>query len=260
MNPDLNAIRAALPDALDAYFHDAERMTWLLAGVETARLIDAEMHSAQVFKGRAPTARFDPEGRLALLSHSLDQALQANMGPDALICEFGVHQGESVTHLGKALAAKREPASPTGARPPTEVHGFDSFEGLPDDWFLGRKAGRFSLQGALPNVPSNVRLHKGWFSDTLPGFLESHRGPAALLHLDADLYSSTKTVLDAFTQTGRIRPGTMLVFDEFFNYPGWKEHEYKAFKEWVETHRVRFEYTGMAPCHYSAAVRVESMG
>jgi hypothetical protein len=72
--------------------------------------------------------------------------------------------------------------------------------------------------------------------------------------------SSTKAVLDAFTQSGRIRPGTMLVFDEFFNYPGSKQHEYRAFTEWVQAHRVTFQHTGMAPCHYSAAVRVESIG
>lgn len=230
-------------------------MAWLLAALDSARFINAEMHSAQVFKGSSPTRRADPEARMALLTYALERALDAKMGPDALICEFGVHEGESVAHLGKMLAAGHEAPGT-----PSEMHGFDSFEGLPDDWFLGRKAGRFSLQGALPSVPANVRLHKGWFSDTLPGFLATHRGPAALLHLDADLYSSTKTVLEAFTQAGRFRPGTMLVFDEFYNYPGWQEHEFKAFTEWVHAHRVRFQYAGMAPCHYSVAVRVESVG
>ena len=231
--------------ALDEYLHDAERMAWLLATWESARLIDREMHSAQVIKGAASKARHDPEGRNALLSFAIDKAPR-----HGLYCEFGVHQGETITHIAGCLS---------GQQISSQVHGFDSFEGLPDDWFLGRKAGRFSLGGNLPPVPDNVTLHKGWFSDTLPPFVAQHDGPAAFLHIDADLYSSAKTILDTFYEGRKIVAGTVIVFDEYFNYPGWQQHEYKAWKEFAESRGVAFEYLGMAPCHYSVAVLVRGI-
>ena len=47
-----------------------------------------------------------------------------------------------------------------------------------------------------------MRLYKGWFEQTLPAFLEGQRGRAgtelriAFVHMDCDIYSSTKCVLD----------------------------------------------------------------
>ena len=103
---------------------------------------------------------------------------------------------------------------------PGQIHGFDSFEGLPEDWRQGHEKGTFAV-GHLPRVRPNVRLYKGWFEDTLPAFREQYPGPVAFLHLDADLYSSTKTVLDILGEG--IVPGTVIAFDEFFNYPGWRK-------------------------------------
>jgi hypothetical protein len=257
METDTASILAAMPGVLEDFFHDAERMAWVMASIEAAKYMNEHLHEALVFKGANPKGRKDPEGRLALLTHALDVALESGLGRGSLIAEFGVHRGVSITHLANTLTAR---ASTKGDTIPTRVHGFDSFEGLPGDWYLGRKAGKFNRDGVLPDVPSNVRLHKGWFADTLPTFLENNDGPAALLHLDADIYSSTKTVLDAFSDAGRIRPGTVLVFDEYFNYPGWKEHEYKACMEWVAERKVKLRYFAQAPCHYSVAVRVESIG
>ena len=37
-------------------------------------------------------------------------------------------------------------------------------------------------------------------------------------------------------------PGSVLVFDEFFNYPGWQQHEYRAWTEFVARTAVAFEY------------------
>jgi len=237
--------------ALDEYLHDAERMAWVRATWQSAKLIDREMHGATVFKGADPQARHDVAGRNALLTHAIEIALETSLygqyQAEALFCEFGVHEGETITHLAKTLASRHGDVI---------VHGFDSFEGLPDDWFLGRKAGRFSLGGNAPSVPSNVTLHKGWFKDTVPGFLRQHAGPASVLHIDADLYSSAITILNVMHEHGRIVTGTVIVFDEYFNYPGWQEHEYRAWKEFVNRTGIRFSYLGYAPCHYSAAVQV----
>jgi predicted O-methyltransferase YrrM len=93
--------------------------------------------------------------------------------------------------------------------------------------------------GAVPDGP-RAEIVPGWFDEVLPGFLESHPGPVDVLHLDADLYSSTAGVLQ---QVGpRLRPGSVVVFDEFFNYPGWQGHEHRAWMEFVERENVGFRY------------------
>jgi hypothetical protein len=121
------------------------------------------------------------------------------------------------------------------------VHGFDSFEGLPGDWGGTKEAaGAFSLRGKLPKVPGNAHLHVGWFDATLPGFLAEHTETCALVHVDCDIYVSTASL---FTQlAGRIVAGTVIVFDEYFNYPGWRAHEYKAFQEFIAASRLGYRY------------------
>ena len=156
----------------------------------------------------------------------LNLALQ-RMPEDGLIIEFGVADGESLRYL--ASRTKRT------------IHGFDSFEGLPDDW-PGRHEpkGHYSTGGVLPQVPFNAVLHKGWFDQTLPAFLETETAPVALVHMDCDLYGSTHTALDLLKQ--RIHSGTIIVFDEYFNFVGWREHEFRAFKEFVEENKVSYRY------------------
>src|SRR5512137_995035 len=83
--------------------------------------------------------------------HSLSVAQPA----DGLIVEFGVYQGASINVIAKA-------------NPKCIIHGFDSFVGLPGKWERGLntyEAGHFSVNGAMPRVPANVKLHKGWFKD-----------------------------------------------------------------------------------------------
>jgi len=120
--------------------------------------------------------------------------------------------------------------------PLTSLHGFDSFEGLPEAWDARRPRGTFSRDGALPTFEdTRVVLHKGWFNDTLPGFaLPDHE--RLVLNLDADLYSSTIFVLHTLAKA--IRPGTLLIFDEFCD----RLHEMKAFDEFLETTRTHFHF------------------
>lgn len=151
---------------------------------------------------------------------------------DGLVLEFGVAKGASLRHLAGLT--------------PRMVHGFDSFEGLPSGWAgTAEGAGAFSTKGRLPKLPGNARLHVGWFDATLPGFLGGAVGPVALLHVDCDIYASTRTVFSFLVD--RIVPGTVIVFDEYFNYPGWRLHEFKAFQEFVAE-------TGRSYCYlaYSA--------
>ena len=93
---------------------------------------------------------------------------------------------------------------------------------------------------------------KGLFDATLPGFLEEHQGPIAFLHIDCDIYSSTDTVLRA--TENRLVEGSIIAFDEFFNYHGWRLHEYKAFNEFIERTGYSFEYLGFSGTEVSVRI------
>ena len=105
-----------------------------------------------------------------------------------------------------------------------------------------------------PRVPANVTLVPGWFDDTLPDFAKAHDEPVAFAHLDCDLYSSTRTVLRGLGR--RIRPGSILVFDEYFNYPNWQRHEYRAFQEFVAEFGLAYRYLGFSIKNGHVAVEI----
>jgi hypothetical protein len=148
--------------------------------------------------------------------HSL--AWNASQG-EGLNMEFGVFFGHSIRYLASLTEAP--------------VHGFDSFEGIPEGWFNEEAAGAYSTAGDIPPVPDNVHLHAGWFSDTLPPFVAEHPGPVRLVNIDCDIYSSTQCIFEHLgSQMGA---GTILIFDEYGFYPGWQEHEHKAFMEFLES-------------------------
>jgi hypothetical protein len=173
--------------------------------------------------------------------HLLFALAQAGEG---LILEFGVFRGQSVNEIAAAV-------------PGRTVHGFDSFEGLPEDWpGYNVPAQHFDQEGRLPDVADNVELHKGWFHESLPPFVADHPEPVGFLHVDCDLYSSTKTVFDALA--GRIGAGTVIVFDEYHNFPHWREHEHRAFMEFCAEHAVEYDYISFN--NLQAAVRITSIG
>ena len=83
-----------------------------------------------------------------------------------------------------------------------------------------------------PYQDRRIGWRVGWFNETLPRFLEErHAAPrnVTFLHLDADLYSSTDTVLRALES--RLSPGAVLCFDELINYPEFEAHEMRALLE-----------------------------
>jgi hypothetical protein len=161
---------------------------------------------------------------------------------DGLHLEFGVYKGDSINRLA-------------GLSPDVIWYGFDSFEGLPETWTLGAKTGAFSLGGKLPPVRNNVRLVKGFFEQTLPSFVAQHRGAKiALMHVDCDLYSATKTI---FTNVAdMLAPGTIIIFDELINYHGWEEDEFKAFMEFTAERKLSFEYVAYNRTGSEVAVRI----
>ena len=116
--------------------------------------------------------------------------------------EFGVANGSSI--LSWLEINKHEDS---------RFYGFDSFEGLPEDWI--HEKGSYSTNGILPETSDDrVEFVKGLFQDTVDDFsLKFTTQNRLVLHMDADLYSSTLYVL---MNMGRhIRPGTVVLFDEF---------------------------------------------
>lgn len=140
--------------------------------------------------------------------------------------EFGVHLGGSLRHWC-SLNANSE----------SRFFGFDSFEGLPEDWNNGAKKGAYSANGRLPEIKdSRVQFVKGWFQDTLPAFLSAFQGRNRIvIHNDSDLYSSTLyclTMLNFF-----MVPGTVVIFDEFYD----PVNEYRALQDYAGAYRRKFE-------------------
>ncbi|MGE0387632.1 MAG: TylF/MycF/NovP-related O-methyltransferase [Gammaproteobacteria bacterium] len=201
--------------------------------------LDARRESVEYIKANMRAATIC-EGRPALHRLAFEHARL-----EGLVIELGVKAGGTIRGIA--------------AMTPHAVHGFDSFLGLPEDWAgTSLRKGKFSTGGRLPNVPPNVILHAGWFDRTLPEFVQAQRGPIAFMHVDCDLYSSTRT---AFEVLGHwIVPGTVLVFDEYFNYPNWREHEYRAFQEFVAANAIRYRYLGLVSRGGSVAVSIEARG
>ena len=164
-----------------------------------------------------------------------------------LLLEFGVHNGHSI-NMFAALTDR-------------DIHGFDSFEGLPKDKGIpsrndgGNKwySGKMTNEGRMPTVKKNVKLYKGWFDDVLPKFVNEHTSEmAAFLHIDCDIYTSTASVFQNLEHA--LIPGTIILFDEYLNYEGWQKHEHKAFMELVARRQLEYEFIAYA--YYGAAACV----
>ena len=121
-----------------------------------------------------------------------------------------------------------------------EVFGFGMSSGLPEDWRPGFPKGSFAQDG-LPEV-RGATIVDGPYEQTLAAWQAEHPGPIALLHLDTTIHSSTSTVLDMLAD--HLATGTIIVLDEYFNYPGWQDGEFKAWAEFVERSGIGFRYEG----------------
>lgn len=150
---------------------------------------------------------------------------------DTLWLEFGVASGRTINYISQFTQ--------------DNVYGFDSFEGLPEDWREGFPRGAFSSAGKLPIVGPNVRLVKGWFDQTLPTFTKTQNKKVSFMHIDVDLYSSTKFILN--TLKDYLDNFCIVVFDELVNYPEFAGDtgELKAFYEFILETQIKYEWIGM---------------
>lgn len=146
-----------------------------------------------------------------------------------LALEFGVAGGRTLDIISKDHHAV----------------GFDSFEGLPEDWRDGFPKGMFA--GPVPTI-QNAEIVVGWFEDTLPKWIDQNKDRLSsleLIHVDCDLYSSTVTVLENLKPW--IKSGLYIVFDEYHGYPGYENHEARAWENFTEENEISSVVRGIGP-------------
>ena len=138
---------------------DVERMAYLIATYESAMFFQTNMRMAKNLITSETLLRF------ALSERKIN----------GLTLEFGVATGATIKFICNAINKDK-------------VFGFDTFEGIPEDWTHFQKAGRFSSAGSPPSdLPKNAQLVRGLFEQSLPTFLETHLGQVSFVHVDSDL-------------------------------------------------------------------------
>jgi hypothetical protein len=158
-----------------------------------------------------------------------------------LYLEFGVFEGASMRVWSRLLRNER-----------SHLHGFDSFEGLPEGWSLNENRGHFATGGEPPRIDDpRVRFFKGWFEETLPAY-EPPPHERLVVNVDADLYGSAALVLT--TVEPLIRPGAYVYFDEFND----RAHELRAFDEFLARTGMRFSAVAVSPELSHVAFRREA--
>lgn len=161
--------------------------------------------------------------------------------------EFGVWKGSSFMQFYN-FAKKHKKLRKM------RFYAFDSFEGLPEseesDLKMGSMSihnwhkGKYSSEGVKGFRRSvkkggvdlkRVSCIPGWYSDTLNDETKKKLPikKAAVIYIDCDLYESTVPVLNFITDY--ITEGTVILFDDWYNYKGNPEKgEQKAFYEWLK--------------------------
>ena len=149
------------------------------------------------------------------------------------ILEFGCYKATSINYFANKL-------------PNNKFYGFDSFQGLPSDWFgQNIPMGTFDLKLNLPRVSKNVELIPGWFDESLPKFFEKNPElNTSFLHIDSDTYESACTVL--IHARDHLKPGVFILFDEYLSYPNWENGEFLAWQEFCSENSIKYRYLGFA--------------
>ncbi|HTO16914.1 MAG TPA: class I SAM-dependent methyltransferase [Edaphocola sp.] len=140
----------------------------------------------------------------------------------------------------------------------SKFFGFDTFEGLPEDWFLFKKGDMSMSQPELDD--DRGQFIKGLFQETLGDFLRKNyslenRKSAArkVIHMDADLFSSTLFVLTSLAPY--LNDGDIIFFDEF-SVPN---HEFAAWETFVASYYVDYEVLGAVNNYYQIAIKYKGI-
>lgn len=182
----------------------AQSVTNNPAQVRNQRLDDAHRQSLSWLQQKPELTFFGSSARL--LISGLEQTMQSFDSSDWYLA-FGT----SLDRALRMLATSKHSED-------VHWHGFDSAEKITDD--------------AAPDMPDNVSLHHGSFNQTLPALMQQNtQAKAAFIHIECDQYQPTQTVLETLHE--HCGPNTVIQFDELIGYPGYREHEWKAWQEFL---------------------------
>ena len=136
--------------------------------------------------------------------------------------------------------------------PETRFYGFDVFTGLPEDFGVMKKKD-YNTEGQTPKInDSRAIFVKGLFQESLPGFLKTYNSNRTkVIHMDADLYSSTLFVLTRLLPI--LKKDDIIIFDEF----GVPTHEFKAFIEIISAYKLKFEFLGAINNYLQIAIKLQ---
>ncbi len=155
--------------------------------------------------------------------------------------EFGVAEGTSFKWWTKKIQ-----------NPNCRFYGFDVFTGLPEDFGVMKKS-HYDTKGSTPSLnDERVTFVSGLFQDSLPEFLKNYENSEKrkVIHMDADLYSSTLYVLTILYPI--LRKDDIIIFDEF----GVPTHEFKAFSEFVSAYNLKYEVLGAINNYLQLAIKL----
>ena len=161
---------------------------------------------------------------LGIRKYAIEKSLLNDKGKNKFYLEFGVWKGDTANFFSEYV---------------NKLYVFDSFEGLREDW-IGEHLpkGHFNLDKKIPKLNKNIEPIVGFIQDTLEDFLKKHNPKINFAHMDIDTYESTKYVLE------KLKPylikDSIILFDELYNFPGWRNGEYKALQETFDESEYKF--------------------
>lgn len=159
-------------------------------------------------------------GNIDLICEYLVNMYTKNMPIDYL--EFGVYKGDSIRRW-----------STLNSDVNSRFFGFDTFTGLPENWFSDFPKGSFNTDGSIPEITDKrVTFIKGLFQDTLYEFLRNFQKRSKfVIFVDVDLYSSALYVLNVLDKF--LSSGDIIIFDDFVDPLG----EFRALFDYSSSFR-----------------------
>lgn len=157
------------------------------------------------------------------LSYAINKA---NISDQLLFMELGVFTGNTFMMIRSQLPEN------------IILYGFDTFQGLPEDWISDDNSiiyskGTFAID-YVPEETINTKFIVGKVEETLDSFILKNTNKISFIHFDMDLYNPTYYSLEKFYS--QFITGTVLIFDDFFNLPGWENHSFRALIDFLNAH------------------------
>ncbi len=164
--------------------------------------------------------------RFSIRKYAIEKSLLNDKEKNKFYLEFGVYKGTSTNFFSEYV---------------NKLYAFDSFEGLREDEDrVGHDVlkGHYNLDKKIPKLNKNIEPIVGFIQDTLEDFLKKHNPKINFVHFDMDTYETAKYALE------KLKPylikDSIILFDELYNFSGWRNGEYKALQETFDESEYKF--------------------